>query len=67
MSTQTELDQARAAYHKLLTGKAVVSVTVDGVQTSYAQADSAKLKAYIESLVAELSPTTKRRRPAGVY
>ena len=66
MSTQTELDQAKAAYHKLLIGKAVVSVTVDGVQTSYAQADSGKLKAHIESMQVELGTTSKRRRPFGV-
>lgn len=68
MSTETDLAEAKAAYHKLLTGKSVVSINVDGVQTQYAQADAGRLKLYIETLEAVLDTTgTTRRRPAGVY
>ena len=67
MATQTQLDEARAAYHKLLTGKSVVSINVDGVQTTYEKAQISSLKAYIESLEAALGATSTRRRPFGVY
>ncbi len=67
MSTATDLAEASAAYHKLLTGRAIVSITVDGEVTQYGQADRAALKSYIETLERKIGTTTGRRRPAGVY
>lgn len=68
MSTESDLADAKAAYHKLLLGKAVVSINVDGVQTQYAQADAARLKLYIQTLEAALDLTgASRRRPARVF
>lgn len=67
MTTQTQLDEAQAAYHKLLTGKSVVSIDVDGVQTTYEKAQISSLKAYIESLQTTLGASSTRRRPFGVY
>jgi len=68
MATQAELTEAKAALHKLLTGRAVASVTVDGVQTQYTQANIQSLRAYIETLESELGIKSVRRRgPAGVY
>lgn len=67
MTTQTQLTEARAALHKLLTGRAVASVTIDGVTTQYTQANIGSLRAYIEQLEGELGLTSvRRRRPAGV-
>jgi|GEM_PF-1690725 len=67
MATQTELDEAKSAYHKLLTGRSVVEVTTDGVTTKYSQAERPALRAYIESLEIELGTNAaKRSRPMGV-
>lgn len=68
MATQAQLTEAKAALHKLLTGRSVASVTIDGVQTQYNQASIPSLKAYIEMLESELGIKSVRRRgPAGVY
>ena len=52
-----QLTEAQTAYHELMIGARTVSVNVEGVgSTSYAQADSAKLKeyiAYLETIVFE--------------
>lgn len=62
-ATQQQLTEAEAAYHKLITGRQVVSVTIDGVATQYTQADKNSLKMYIEELRSELGTGTSRRKP----
>ncbi len=52
---QKQLTEAEQAYHELMIGARTVSVNVEGVgSTSYAQADSSKLKEYISYLKAEI-------------
>ena len=52
---QKQLEEAEQAYHELMIGARTVSVNVEGVgSTSYAQADSSKLKEYILYLQAEI-------------
>lgn len=52
---QKQLAEAEQAYHELMIGACAVSVNVEGVgSTSYAQADSSKLKEYISYLQAEI-------------
>lgn len=67
MATQQELNEARDAYHKLVTGRSLVSVSVDGVTTQYTQADIGNLRAYIENLEAKLGGARNRRGPARVF
>lgn len=67
-TTETQLAEARQALHKLLTGRSVVSVQIDGVTTQYSQANLPALRSYIESLEFDLGIKSARRvRPAGVY
>ena len=50
---QKQLEEAEQAYHELMIGARTVSVNVEGVgSTSYAQADSSKLREYISYLKA---------------
>jgi len=52
---QKQLEEAEQAYHELMIGARTVSVNVEGVgSTSYAQADSSKLKEYLLYLQAEI-------------
>ena len=52
---QKQPEEAEQAYHELMIGARTVSVNVEGVgSTSYAQADSSKLKEYILYLQAEI-------------
>lgn len=52
---QKQLEEAEQAYHELMIGARTVSVNVEGVgSTSYAQADSSKLREYISYLKAEI-------------
>lgn len=52
---QKQLEEAEQAYHELMIGARTVSVNVEGIgSTSYAQADSVKLKEYISYLQAEI-------------
>lgn len=52
---QKQLEEAEQAYHDLMIGVRTVSVNVEGVgSTSYAQADSSKLKEYILYLQTEI-------------
>jgi len=66
----TRLAQAREALHSLLTGQAVVSVSVEGESVSYAQADQGKLQAYVSQLESVCGGTGNqvmpRRRPLRV-
>lgn len=58
-----QLTEAQTAYHELMIGARTVSVNVEGVgSTSYAQADSAKLKEYIAYLESEISKETGTKR-----
>ena len=49
------LQEARAAYHRLMLGDSVVEIMVDGYQTKYGRADAAKLQAYIARLEAQIA------------
>lgn len=64
MSTPVQrLAEAEAAYHALMTGRAVVAITdQSGEQISYTRATAASLRAYIRDLKAEIAGTT---RPSG--
>lgn len=66
MATISELQEARTAYHKLLTGKAVVKLQKDGREVEYTPADRAMLQKYIIDLEMSLGESTRRRGPAGV-
>ena len=53
---QETLDEARSAYHALMTGSmARVVVDQDGQRTEFVAANAAKLYAYIQSLEAQLA------------
>jgi hypothetical protein len=68
MATQQQLTEAEAALHKLITGRQVVSVVVDGVQTQYSAADAARLRSYVQELRTELGASGSRRVfPARVF
>lgn len=56
MATQLQLDQAKTAYHQLMTGK-LPEVVVDqnGERVHFSKTNSAKLLAYIQSMEAELT------------
>lgn len=47
---QSNLTEARAAYHALITGKAVVKLMIEGELVEYKRADAVALDAYIERL-----------------
>lgn len=56
MSLQTDLDEAKAAYHKLMTGSAVsVFVDQNGERVEYAAMNANKLAAYIANLERQLA------------
>lgn len=59
MATLAEqLTEAEAAYHKLVTGKAVrVYLDQNGERIEYAVANAARLRAYIDSLKAQVNGT----------
>lgn len=65
MSLETQLLEARDAYHKLLTGQAVVRIQRDGKIVEFSQASKKDLAAYISSLESQLGGAGRRRRPAG--
>lgn len=55
------LEDARLKYHLLETGQAVrVVVDSDGSRVEYSTANRGRLKAYIEELKRELSPSIKK-------
>lgn len=61
--TQIHLDEAEAAYHALLTGKAVTRFRdQNGETVEYSQANRAQLAAYIERLKLQLG-TGQASRP----
>ena len=59
MTTQQQLDEALAARHALLVGKATVSVGYGDRRVEYTQATLSKLESYI----AELRRTLSNVRP----
>lgn len=69
MTTQEKLDEARSAYHSLMTGTATVSITKNNRQVQFNQANKVDLKSYIRELEIELNgmAKSKRRGPLGVY
>ncbi|MDX1816106.1 MAG: gpW family head-tail joining protein [Marinobacter sp.] len=66
MSVETQLLEARDAYHKLLTGQAVVQIQRDGKTVQFQQSSKADLAAYIASLESQLGSSGRRRGPARV-
>lgn len=69
MTTQEKLDEARSAYHSLMTGTATVSITKNNRQVQFNQANKVDLKSYISELEIELNgiAKSKRRGPLGAY
>jgi len=64
MSLETQLLEAREAYHNLLTGQAVVSIQRDGRTVEFSQTNKRDLAAYIASLESQLGGAGRRRGPA---
>ena len=67
----TRLTEARQALHDLITGQAVVSVSVEGESISYAQADRRNLEGYVAQLEAQCGGSVgnvvmARRGPARI-
>lgn len=60
MATVSErLAEAEAAYHNLLTGRSVVSITdQNGERVEFNRANASRLAAYIADLKRQLSQTT---------
>ncbi|HAK8205338.1 TPA: phage tail protein [Salmonella enterica] len=65
MATMTELIEARAALHDLMTGKRVATVQKDGRRVEFTATSVSDLKKYIAEMEASLK-TGGRRGPAGV-
>ena len=66
MATTAELlSEAKAAYHRLVTGAAAVEIRdSNGESIRYTSANASRLKAYIAELEGELAGTrTTARRP----
>ncbi|WP_028303486.1 gpW family head-tail joining protein [Oceanospirillum maris] len=61
MATTQQLQEAKAALHNLMTGKAVVSLQRDGRKVEYTPANKAQLQNYINQLESELNARSVRR------
>lgn len=62
MDNETRLLEAEKAYHALMTGRGVVSVTDEnGENVSYTRAKASDLKAYIRELKAAIAGTSISR------
>lgn len=61
-----QLNEARAARHKLMTGTTVVRVSKDGMSVDYTRANLSELNYYIEQLERVVDGSGRRRAPAGV-
>ena len=60
-TTAQLLQEARDAYHRLVTGRATTVVAGPaGERVEYARADAGRLAAYIKTLEAEASGVTRR-------
>ena len=67
MTVESKLEEAQSAYHDLVTGAAVVSITKNNRQVSYSQTNKSDLREYIEELKIQLGQkSTRRRGPLGV-
>jgi hypothetical protein len=68
MSCETQLAQARAALHALMTGKQKVSVQYEGRKVQYSEVNKQELVAYIKTLEQQCgtSSTALRGEPFGV-
>lgn len=67
MSPQTQLQEARDALHRLVTGTSTVSIQRDGKKVEFAQANRSDLERYINQLEVQIGAGQGRRRgPAGV-
>lgn len=67
MSDATDLAEAKAARHKLLTGKQIASFSVAGRTVTYTPANLAQLDAHIADLERAVgSGSGSSRRPFGV-
>lgn len=64
MSLETQLLEARDAYHNLLTGQSVVRIERGGRIVEFNQASKKDLAAYIASLESQLGGSGRRRGPA---
>lgn len=67
MATEAQLNEAKAAYHKLLTGTGVASIQKDGRKVEFTPANKHELKAYVDELTVALGTVSRRRGPARVY
>lgn len=61
MATTQQLQEAKAALHNLMTGKAVVSLQRDGRRVEYTPANKSQLQSYINQLESELNSRSTRR------
>lgn len=61
MATAQQLQEAKAALHNLMTGKAVVSLQRDGRRVEYTPANKSQLQSYINQLESELNARSTRR------
>lgn len=66
MSADTKLAEARAAYHDLLLGQAVVRIQRDGKTVEFSQTNKRDLAAYIASLESQTGGAGRRLRPGRV-
>lgn len=65
LTTQEKLDEAQAAYHQLVIGRAPsVVVEQNGERVEFTQANRAALQAYISDLIAQING--ELRGPLGV-
>ena len=68
VTLEKRLDQARKAYHDLMTGEmARVFVDQNGERLEYQAANSQKLAAYIAELEMTLGLSGRAGRPMGIY
>lgn len=65
MTLQQQLDEARSAYHQLMTGTKAVRIQKDGRLVEFSRATVNELRNYISDLEAQLG-LSRRRPPAGV-
>ncbi|MBI5135784.1 MAG: phage tail protein [Nitrospirae bacterium] len=65
---QQRLAEAETAYHALMTGERIVSISIEGRGQSYIPTDAGKLSAYIDRLKGEIARLSgsPRRGPVRV-
>lgn len=67
MATLEQLNEARAALHRLNIGTSTVSIQRDGKRVEFTPINRADLERYIAQMEADLGqPGNRRRGPAGV-